>query len=429
MRRSVEASAYIHLLEFLPFQVLTRSYPLISLACRWVLATHSFLRCRSQLTALKGAYTQLSHIRLQHHHSNSKMASLSQEKVLRKVPSALQVPPMLMQPGVDKLQSPATIPEDTVFPSTAFTKYRHDARKRRMPQCIAHRGYKVVHPENTMAAFKGAVKTGVHALETDVHTTKDEVVVISHDASLKRCYGIDKKIIDCTWDEIKDAKTVQEPHEPLPRLKDVLEYLAQPGLEEIWLLLDIKLSNDADTIMRLLGTTIASVSPPASKAWTERVVLGIWAAKFLPLAVKYLPGFPVTHIGFSVPYARHFFSVPNVSFNMLLPMLIAPGGKSFIRDAREKYHRQVYAWTVNEEDKMKWCIRRQLDGVITDDPKKFLEVCEKFDEYEREPWLPVSLRGYVNLMRMFIWITFAAYWWRARFLPVASRALIQRTAS
>lgn len=58
------------------------------------------------------------------------------------------------------------------------------ARKRpsggKMPQTIAHRGYKAAHPENTMGAFRGAVKAKAHAIETDVHLTKDDVVVLSH---------------------------------------------------------------------------------------------------------------------------------------------------------------------------------------------------------------------------------------------------------
>lgn len=49
-----------------------------------------------------------------------------------------------------------------------------------MPQAIAHRGYKAKYPENTLAAFKGAVDIGAHALETDVHLSRDDVVVLSH---------------------------------------------------------------------------------------------------------------------------------------------------------------------------------------------------------------------------------------------------------
>ena len=49
-----------------------------------------------------------------------------------------------------------------------------------MPQTIAHRGYKAKHPENTMGAMRGAVEVGAHALETDIHLTKDDEVVLSH---------------------------------------------------------------------------------------------------------------------------------------------------------------------------------------------------------------------------------------------------------
>lgn len=49
-----------------------------------------------------------------------------------------------------------------------------------IPQAVAHRGYKASYPENTMGAFRGAVEVGARAIETDVHLSKDGVVVISH---------------------------------------------------------------------------------------------------------------------------------------------------------------------------------------------------------------------------------------------------------
>lgn len=56
---------------------------------------------------------------------------------------------------------------------------RQDA-SRYLPQTIAHRGYKAAWPENSMAAFKGAVEVGAHAIETDLHLSRDGVVVLSH---------------------------------------------------------------------------------------------------------------------------------------------------------------------------------------------------------------------------------------------------------
>ena len=64
--------------------------------------------------------------------------------------------------------------------------------------------------------------------------------LLPQDATLKRCYGDDRKIIDCDWKFLSKQRTLQAPHEPMPRLRDLLEYLASPGREEIWLLLDIK---------------------------------------------------------------------------------------------------------------------------------------------------------------------------------------------
>jgi phosphatidylglycerol phospholipase C len=61
----------------------------------------------------------------------------------------------------------------------------------------------------------------------------------------------------------------------MPRLKDLLEFLTTPGLEDIWVLLDIKMDDDSDDMMRLIGKTLADVKP--TKPWEERVVLGCWA--------------------------------------------------------------------------------------------------------------------------------------------------------
>lgn len=114
---------------------------------------------------------------------------------------------------------------------------------RQLPQAIAHRGYKAKFPENTMAAFSGAVDVGAHAIETDVHLSKDGVVVLSHDPSLERCFGRKEKIIDCDWEFLSTLRTkakAGQPSEPMPRLSDLLEFMTKPGNENLWVLLDIK---------------------------------------------------------------------------------------------------------------------------------------------------------------------------------------------
>ena len=48
----------------------------------------------------------------------------------------------------------------------------------------AHRGGAGLHPENTLEAFGAALTLGVSTLELDVHLTRDNDVVVSHDPAL-----------------------------------------------------------------------------------------------------------------------------------------------------------------------------------------------------------------------------------------------------
>ncbi|KAI1380808.1 PLC-like phosphodiesterase [Hypoxylon crocopeplum] len=248
---------------------------------------------------------------------------------------------------------------------------------RRLPQAIAHRGYKVVAPENTMLAFRAAVEVGAHAIETDLHLSKDGVVVLSHDDTLKRCFGEDAKVRDHDWSYLSTLRTVRKPAQPMPRLLDLLEFLNQPGLEHVWVMLDIKVvqrDDDATELMQRTAETIASV--PGIRPWGERILPCCWTSQYVKLSMEYLPEFRIANVGFSSIYARAMAAnVPNLSISMVRFTLALPViGQRFIRDMKRSGH-PIHVWTVDDEDWMEWCIRKELDGVITDDPKLFLEVC------------------------------------------------------
>ncbi|KAI9835997.1 MAG: hypothetical protein M1837_003546 [Sclerophora amabilis] len=317
-------------------------------------------------------------------------------------------------PSHEKYASRST--ESTSVRGPPHLRPIHDPDHRRFPQAIAHRGFKARHPENTMGAFVGAVKAGAHAIETDLHLSRDGVVVLSHDATLKRCFGEDRKIIDCDWKYLSGLRTLAAPHEPMPRLKDLLRYLALPGAEHVWVLLDIKLLNSddiAEDVMEAIARTIGEVLP-SQQPWNERLVVGCWAvgalvdAKYVPLYQKYFPEYTWTHIGFSPTYARQFFRIPNMSFNILQLALMGPFGQAFIRDVKAR-NRPLFVWTVNRPEVMRWSIRKEVDGVITDDPEKFLEVCDNYDEN-------VNLEGlWIRSWTTIVWfnlveMTFALLW-------------------
>ncbi len=57
---------------------------------------------------------------------------------------------------------------------------------RSKPLAFAHRGGAALWPENTLEAFRGALGEGFTYLETDLHTTRDGVIVVHHDPTLDR---------------------------------------------------------------------------------------------------------------------------------------------------------------------------------------------------------------------------------------------------
>ncbi|KAI3322555.1 PLC-like phosphodiesterase [Xylariaceae sp. AK1471] len=243
-----------------------------------------------------------------------------------------------------------------------------------VPQTIGHRGFKAAAPENTMAAFRAAAEAGVEAIETDLHLTSDGVVVLCHDETLQRCYGNKAKVRDLDWSEISQLRTLREPRQPMPRLVDLLEYLDQPGLEDTWLMLDIKTHDDAEEIMQRTAEALASVS--SKSPWSNRVTPCCWNATYIKLSMKYLPDYPITHVGFSTTYARCLTHIPNISFSMLRHTIASPFGGRFLRDMKQ-LGIPVHVWTVNEENWMEWSVRKGLSGVITDEVALFHEVCDR----------------------------------------------------
>ena len=73
---------------------------------------------------------------------------------------------------------------------------------------IAHRGFSAKAPENTLIAFKKAIRSGADYFELDVHKTADDSVVVIHDSSIDRVCsnGLSGKIADMSFAETRDVR-------------------------------------------------------------------------------------------------------------------------------------------------------------------------------------------------------------------------------
>jgi len=96
------------------------------------------------------------------------------------------------------------------------------------PLFIAHRGLSARCPENTLAAFNGAIDAGAHMIELDVCLSKDRHLVVIHDETVDRTTNGAGAVKALTLDQLGrlDAGSWFDPRfnkERLPTLAQVLD--------------------------------------------------------------------------------------------------------------------------------------------------------------------------------------------------------------
>lgn len=107
-----------------------------------------------------------------------------------------------------------------VFPETS----RRNQMEAYRGTMFAHRGYHCIAkgiPENSLSAFRAALKKG-YGIELDVHLTKDNQVVVFHDDNLKRVCGINRHPEAMTVSELRECHLLGT-SEHIPTFKEVLK--------------------------------------------------------------------------------------------------------------------------------------------------------------------------------------------------------------
>ena len=68
---------------------------------------------------------------------------------------------------------------------------------------MAHRGANTYAPQNTLPAFQKAFDLGFSSFETDIHCTKDNVIVVCHDYKINNVSDGIGKIADYSLDLLR----------------------------------------------------------------------------------------------------------------------------------------------------------------------------------------------------------------------------------
>lgn len=105
---------------------------------------------------------------------------------------------------------------------------------------LAHRGDSHTYPENTLAAFQGAIDAGADGIEFDVQSSSDGELIIFHDDTLERTTNGEGFLTAASFPELRSLDAGSG--EQIPSLEEVLALagdrllldieIKQPGVEQ-----------------------------------------------------------------------------------------------------------------------------------------------------------------------------------------------------
>jgi len=125
---------------------------------------------------------------------------------------------------------------------------------------IAHRGASAEHPENTLAAFEAALRSGADGIELDVRRTADGVPIVYHDRTLSRIGGGRRRVADVDWAELRRLQRGLRRDQRVPLLDEVIDRLA----DRTTLLVEVKgdgLDHDVDLAERVADRVAICAGP------------------------------------------------------------------------------------------------------------------------------------------------------------------------
>src|SRR3954449_6864863 len=242
---------------------------------------------------------------------------------------------------------------------------------------FAHRGG-AGHPdltglENTLVAFEHAVALGYTYLETDVHASRDGVLLAFHDEVLDRVTSVVGTIAERASHDLTD--TLIGDREPIPRLADLLEHFPQVRFN-----IDIK----SMAAVNLLADVVERTG------CHDRVCIGSFSEQRLqvfrslvsrPVATSFGPVGVALHRCAPQAVARRATSG---GVALQVPALVRQVpfvSRRFVERAHAAGY-PVHVWTVDDPAMMHTLLDLGVDGLMTDRTDLLREVL-----LERGQWM------------------------------------------
>lgn len=258
-----------------------------------------------------------------------------------------------------------------------------------------HRGARAVRPENSLSAFRYALEAGVDTLEMDLHATKDNVLVVTHDPFLNSAVCVNEhgqtiasnlKIRNLTLAQLKTydcgskinprfPKQIPQPGERIATFEEVLTWLqnsTDPRSKTVLLNVETKseaahpdYTPDPATFTQMLIDTARQFSI------TPRLTIQSFDFRTLIEAKRIEPSISTSALIDGRPRESLTSLARRLKVNIISPNYTWLKRSDVIALQGEGV--RVIPWTVNDLAHWKQMYELGVDGIISDDPKPLIE--------------------------------------------------------
>lgn len=240
-----------------------------------------------------------------------------------------------------------------------------------------HRGSSHTYIENTLAAFSQTIKDGAEGIELDVQRTKDGKLVVYHDENLKRLTGLDKFLWELTWKEIQELtlstknKKINYPNisnTKIPILEEVLNFMKETDLR-----INIELKNSLNFYPGMEKEIVELVDEMAMQKQvlyssfnhaSMHKMSALVGSKYCAILTSDIQHDPIKYIQATNVGAYH-------------PMINSLQNVQLLK-AYQKNNIKVHVWTADEEAHIYAGLLLGVDAIITNKPKKAIQLREQF---------------------------------------------------